>query len=194
MRTHRQLVVYQSILQVLHEPGCPFCKFLKEYQAGRLQKRSESETHRLCNFHAWGLAAVQDAPAAAQAFIGMLSEPESIANGTQACDVCNEVESGRGSAHSGDGHLPPSTRCGRLAANGSCSVHPACNETSAPSAAYSRVEDRYYRAELPPATEGRSGSVAQRTRYGSSRMGRAWTGRRVSGFATRITSVREGKC
>lgn len=92
MRTHRQLVVYQSILQVLHEPGCPFCKFLKEYQAGRLQKRSESETHRLCNFHTWGLAAVQDAPAAAQAFIGMLSEPESIANGTQACDVCNEVK------------------------------------------------------------------------------------------------------
>ncbi len=78
MRTHRQLVIYQSILQVLHEPGCPFCRFLKEYQAGRLQKRLESETHRLCNFHAWGLAAVQDAPAAAQAFIGMLGEPESI--------------------------------------------------------------------------------------------------------------------
>ena len=91
MRTHRQLVVYQSILQVLHEPGCPVCKFLKDYQAGRLQKRSESETHRLCNFHAWGLAAVQDAPAAAQAFIGILSEPESVANGTQACDVCSEV-------------------------------------------------------------------------------------------------------
>jgi predicted dithiol-disulfide oxidoreductase (DUF899 family) len=69
VRTHRQLVVYQSILQVLHESGCPLCSFLKEYQAARLQKRSESETHRRCNFHAWGLAAVQDAPAAAQAFI-----------------------------------------------------------------------------------------------------------------------------
>lgn len=91
MRTHRQLVTYQSILQVLHEPGCPVCKFLKEFQAARLQGRSESETHRLCNFHTWGLAAVQDAPAAAQAFIGILSEPEPIANGKQACDVCNEV-------------------------------------------------------------------------------------------------------
>jgi hypothetical protein len=91
VRTHRQLVVYQSILQVLHEPGCPVCKFLKEYQAARLQKRSESETHQLCNFHAWGLAAVQDAPTAAQAFIGILSEPESNSNGTRACDVCNEV-------------------------------------------------------------------------------------------------------
>lgn len=91
MRTHRQLVVYQSILQVLHEPGCPVCRFLKEYQAARLQKRSESETHRLCNFHAWGLAAVQDAPAAAEAFIGILSQPELNANGTQACDVCSEV-------------------------------------------------------------------------------------------------------
>jgi hypothetical protein len=91
VRTHRQLVVYQSILQVLHEPGCPLCRFLKEYQAARLQKRSESETHRLCNFHAWGLAAVQDAPAAAQAFITILSEPELNANGNQACDVCKEV-------------------------------------------------------------------------------------------------------
>jgi hypothetical protein len=91
VRTHRQLVVYQSILQVLHETGCPVCRFLKEYQAARLQNRSESETHRLCNFHAWGPAAVQDAPAAAQAFIGILSQPELNANGTQACDVCNEV-------------------------------------------------------------------------------------------------------
>lgn len=91
MRTHRQLVVYQSILQVLHEPGCPFCRFLKEFQTSRLQRRLESETHRLCNFHAWGLAAVQDAPAAARAFIGILNEGDSIAIGTQVCDVCNEV-------------------------------------------------------------------------------------------------------
>jgi hypothetical protein len=91
VRSHRQLVAYQSILQVLHEPGCPVCRFLKEYQAARLQKRSDSETHRLCNFHAWGLAAVQDAPAAAQAFIGILSQPELNVNGTQACDLCNEV-------------------------------------------------------------------------------------------------------
>ncbi|MGA2727390.1 MAG: hypothetical protein ACLPH3_14935 [Terracidiphilus sp.] len=91
MRTHRQLVVYQSILQVLHEPGCPFCKFLKEFQADRLQNRTEVETHRLCSFHAWGLAAVQDAPAAAQAFIGILNESELNTNGAQECDVCKEV-------------------------------------------------------------------------------------------------------
>jgi len=92
MRTHRQLVVYQSILQVLNEPGCPFCKFLKEFQAGRLQNRSETETHCLCSFHAWGLAAVQDAQAAANAFIGILNKSESNANGSQECDVCKEVK------------------------------------------------------------------------------------------------------
>jgi glutaredoxin len=91
VRTHRQLVVYQSILQVLHEPGCPFCKFLKEYQAGKLQSRSGSETHRVCNFHAWGLAAVQDAPAAAQVFIDILGESEPL-NGTDVCDICNEIK------------------------------------------------------------------------------------------------------
>lgn len=91
VRTHRQLVTYQSILQVLHESGCPVCRFLKEFQTSRLQNRSEAETHRLCNFHAWGLAAVQDAPIAAQAFIGILNEPDVNANGAQACNVCDEV-------------------------------------------------------------------------------------------------------
>ena len=65
MRTHKQLVLYQSILQVLQESGCPFCRFLKEYQTARLQNHPKESIHRLCNFHAWGLAAVQDAPAAA---------------------------------------------------------------------------------------------------------------------------------
>jgi hypothetical protein len=92
VRTHRQLIVYQSILQVLHEPGCPVCRFLKEYQAARLQNRPESETHRLCNFHAWGLAAVQDAPAAARAFIGILNEAEISVTGPQECNICNEVK------------------------------------------------------------------------------------------------------
>jgi hypothetical protein len=91
VRTHRHPVVFQSILQVLHEPGCPFCRFLREFQASRLQSRSKVETHRLCNFHAWGLAAIQDAPAAAQAFIMILNEPESSTNETHDCDVCNEV-------------------------------------------------------------------------------------------------------
>jgi len=91
MRTHRQLIFYQSILQVLHEPGCPFCRFLKEFQSARLQNRSDRETHRLCSFHAWGLAAVQDAPAAARAFIGILNDLESNTDETQECDVCKEV-------------------------------------------------------------------------------------------------------
>ena len=45
MRTQKQLVFYESVLDVLHESGCPFCRFLKEYQAARLQNRPEKETH-----------------------------------------------------------------------------------------------------------------------------------------------------
>jgi hypothetical protein len=91
MRTHRQLVVYQSILQVLQETGCPFCRFLKEYQTARLQNHSKEDIHRLCNFHAWGLAAVQNAPAAAQVFIKLVDEPPSLSKEDSGCDVCREV-------------------------------------------------------------------------------------------------------
>jgi len=91
MRTHKQLVVYQSILEVLQEPGCPFCRFLKEYQAARLQSHSKENIHRLCNFHAWGLAAVQNAPAAAQVFIRLVDEPAEVSQSDSRCDICREV-------------------------------------------------------------------------------------------------------
>lgn len=91
MRTHKQLVLYQSILQVLQEPGCPFCRFLKEYQTARLQNHSKEDIHSLCNFHAWGLAAVQNAPAAALVFIKLVDEPLSVSKEDSACDVCREV-------------------------------------------------------------------------------------------------------
>lgn len=93
MRSHRQLVLYHSILQTLHEPGCPFCRFLKEFQASRLQNHAESELHLLCNFHAWGLAAVQDAPAAADAFLKLVNDVTAASNGASDCSICREVES-----------------------------------------------------------------------------------------------------
>jgi len=37
MTTHRLLVAHQSIEEVLHEPGCPLCRFLKDFQAIHLQ-------------------------------------------------------------------------------------------------------------------------------------------------------------
>jgi len=91
MRRHRQHVVYRSILPVLHEPGCPFCRLLKEFQAHRLQTHAEGELHHLCNFHVWGLAAVQDAPIAARIFMRLVNEAAPLSNGNAACDICNEI-------------------------------------------------------------------------------------------------------
>jgi hypothetical protein len=91
MRTHRQLVLYQSILQVLEDSGCPFCRFLKEYQTARLQNRPQESIHRLCSFHTWGLAAVRDAPAAAQVFIKLVEDPPSLSPTESECDVCEDV-------------------------------------------------------------------------------------------------------
>src|ERR1019366_5618025 len=75
----------------LQESGCPFCRFLKEYQAARLQNLPEKDTHRLCNFHMWGLAAVQNALTAAQVFIKLVNAPALISKEITACDICNEI-------------------------------------------------------------------------------------------------------
>jgi hypothetical protein len=91
MRTQKQLVFYESILELLPEPGCPFCRFLKEYQAARLQNRLEKDTHRLCNFHTWGLAAVQNALTSAQVFIKLVDEPAPTSKEVTVCDICNEI-------------------------------------------------------------------------------------------------------
>jgi hypothetical protein len=91
MRTQKQLVFYESILDVLQESGCPFCRFLKEYQAARLQSHSEHELHRLCNFHTWGLAAVQNALTAAQVFINLVEESTPISSEGSACDICRVI-------------------------------------------------------------------------------------------------------
>jgi hypothetical protein len=91
MRTQKQLVYYQSILEVFQEPGCPFCRFLKEYQAARIQHHSEQDIHNLCNFHTWGLAAVQNALTAAQVFIHLVDESAPIFNEHATCDLCREV-------------------------------------------------------------------------------------------------------
>ena len=110
MRTQKQLVFYQSILEVLQESGCPFCRFLKEYQAARLQHHSEHDIHHLCNFHTWGLAAVQNALTAAEVFIHLVDEPAPISSDAAACDICKEVLCGGRPADSRIRQLYPSDR------------------------------------------------------------------------------------
>src|SRR5580704_2087076 len=58
MRTNK-VINYESILQVLGESGCPFCRFMKNFQAALLQDPTQKEIHHLCNFHTWGIAATQ---------------------------------------------------------------------------------------------------------------------------------------
>lgn len=92
MRAHRHLVVYNSILQALNERGCPFCRFLKEFQTARLQNAPDIEIRRLCNFHMWGLAAVQNAPVAASVFLQLVDEPIQALRISAPCDICKEVK------------------------------------------------------------------------------------------------------
>lgn len=91
MRAHRLIVLHESIEELLHEPGCPFCRFLKDFQAIHLQGDSAREIRRLCNFHAWGVAAVQDAQAAADVFLTLVNENGTTTDQGPDCDVCRKV-------------------------------------------------------------------------------------------------------
>jgi len=91
MRTQKQLAFYESILDTLSEPGCPFCRFLKDFQAARLQHHSDGQIRSLCNFHTWGLAAVQNALTAAQVFIDLVETAAARSDGTIECTLCSEI-------------------------------------------------------------------------------------------------------
>lgn len=90
MRTHR-IINYESIKQALGESGCPFCRFMKNYQAALLQDPAENKIHHLCSFHTWGLAATQGAASAARLLMNLL-EKEMYPAEMATCDICVLLE------------------------------------------------------------------------------------------------------
>jgi hypothetical protein len=86
MRANK-IMNYESILQVLGETGCPFCRFMKNFQAALLQDPTEKDIRHLCSFHTWGLAATQRAASAADVFLNLLAkQPDTRAD--SVCDLC----------------------------------------------------------------------------------------------------------
>lgn len=90
MRANK-IISYNSILQVLSESGCPFCRFMKNFQAALLQDPATRQVGHLCNFHAWGLAASQDAAIAAELFLGLLRERYETFIGSP-CEMCHVLQ------------------------------------------------------------------------------------------------------
>jgi hypothetical protein len=89
MRTHA-VKDYDSVLQVLSEPGCPICAFLRNVQTRLLQRGEIEEFVMLCNPHAWALAAVRDSATAAPIFHALMrqsSQPEH-----RECSVCIRLD------------------------------------------------------------------------------------------------------
>ena len=90
MRANK-IVHYESIVGVLREPGCPICRFVKNYQAALLQEPSAKDIQSLCNFHTWGLAATQRAPYAAR-LLETLLKKETAGSIPANCDICVLLE------------------------------------------------------------------------------------------------------
>ena len=90
MRANK-IISYHSILQVLQESGCPFCRFMKNFQSALLQDPATRTVEHLCNFHTWGLAAAQDASIAAELFLGLLREQYEAFIGSP-CEMCHVLQ------------------------------------------------------------------------------------------------------
>lgn len=71
MRAH-EVKTYESVLQLLREPGCPICAFLKNVQTKLVQEGDAADFVHLCNAHAWAVAAVREMEAAARIFLSLL--------------------------------------------------------------------------------------------------------------------------
>ena len=81
---------YESIVQVLGEPGCPICAFLKNVQSKLVQEPRLDETVALCNYHAWAIAAVGERAQAAKIFLSLI---ENNCRGEhRECSVCIRLE------------------------------------------------------------------------------------------------------
>jgi hypothetical protein len=87
----RAVQKYSSVLDVLDQPGCPICTFLRNEQSGLLQGGIETPPG-LCNFHAWGIAAVQDATSAARLFLASLDRLEGSSGESHGeCSICSRL-------------------------------------------------------------------------------------------------------
>lgn len=84
---------YTSVLDVLDEPGCPLCTFLRNLQFDLIQNAS-APTALLCNFHGWGIAAIRDSTSAASVLLSSLENlvPSCRASGGE-CWVCSRLRS-----------------------------------------------------------------------------------------------------
>jgi hypothetical protein len=81
---------YRSILDVLDLPGCPLCRFLKNYQSILVQQKINLKIRRLCNFHTWGVAATQQTLSAARLFQVLLTTQDDSSLPPD-CDICTAL-------------------------------------------------------------------------------------------------------
>lgn len=89
MRT-REVKQYDSVLQVLGEPGCPICALLKNLQTKLVQEGDVSEFLHLCNAHAWAIAAVRETESAARIFLSLIETCSAQAH--HECSICLRLE------------------------------------------------------------------------------------------------------
>lgn len=89
MKPHK-IEHYRSVLDAVAGPGCPLCRYMRNYQAKCIQGNIEPPPKGICNFHAWALAAIHDRLDASRVFLYLLSA-QSL-GGDGECDICLRLE------------------------------------------------------------------------------------------------------
>jgi len=85
MRPHK-IEPYRSVFDAIAGPGCPLCRYMRNYQAKCVQASLDPRPKGICNFHAWAIAAIHDRLDASQVFLNLLSSAS--LGGSMDCDIC----------------------------------------------------------------------------------------------------------
>lgn len=89
MRSHK-VEPYRSVMDALAGPGCPLCRYLKNFQLKCVQVTLSPRPSWICNFHAWAIAATHDKRDASLVFLKLVSSKS--LGGEGVCDICAHIE------------------------------------------------------------------------------------------------------
>lgn len=94
MKTTSALTSENTIAHALAKGVCPVCALVRVFQNELIERLRSDQVSKICNYHAWAIAASAPASAVAEIFLAALREEGGFNVSTgelNRCDLCNAI-------------------------------------------------------------------------------------------------------